>query len=78
MPDLSFLFKPPRLFLTLGAISFFGAVVSTCTGKTWARFQGWINRAEEPRQFWGVVAMYLLVGICFIGIFLYQIDGVSN
>jgi hypothetical protein len=78
MPDLFSLLRPPYIFLTLGVISFSGAVVSTCTGKTRTRFRRSVYRAKEPSEFWGVVAMYYLIGVCFIGYFLYQVHAPSN
>jgi hypothetical protein len=62
------------MFLMLGIISFSGAVVSTCTGKTWLRNQSCINRAKEPTEFWCTVAMYYLIGICLVGYFLYRVN----
>jgi hypothetical protein len=47
--------------------------VSTCTGKSWGRFGGFVYRAEEPNQFWWLVATYYLIGVCFIGYFLYLV-----
>src|SRR5580704_12687330 len=63
---------PPSSLLILGIISFAGAVVSTCTGKTWARTRHTIDRAKEPSTFWWVVAIYYLGAVLFIGLFLYQ------
>jgi hypothetical protein len=63
--------RSPYYFLILGGILFFAAVVSTCTRKTWTRFQGCIDRAKEPSDFWWVVAIYYLGSVLFIGIFLY-------
>jgi hypothetical protein len=71
MDDLFSLLRPPYIFLILGVISFSGAVVSTCTGKTWARFEGSIDRSKEPNNFWSVVAIYFLGSLLFIGLFLY-------
>jgi hypothetical protein len=71
MPDLHSLLKPPYIFLIVGVMWFFGAIVSTCTGKTWGRVGYTISPAEEPSKFWGVVAMYYLGGVLFIGYFLY-------
>lgn len=73
MPDLHSLLKPPYIFLILGVISFSAAAVSTCTGKTWARFQGCIDRAKEPNDFWWVVAIYYLGSVFFIGMFFYEV-----
>jgi hypothetical protein len=78
MPDLRSLLRPPYIFLILGVISFSGAVVSTCTGKSWGRFGGFVNRAEEPKQFWWLVATYYLIGVWFIGIFLYKVYELSS
>ena len=58
------------IYLILGVISFSGAAVSTCTGKTLSRGQGWVYHAKEPTVFWWVVAIYYLGGVLFIGIFL--------
>ena len=65
--------RSPYLFLILGGISFIAAVASTCMGKSWGRFGGVVYRAEEPSQFWWLVATYFLIGICFIGYFLYSV-----
>jgi len=61
--------------LILGGISFSLGVVWTCTGKARTRFYGWVYRAEEPTQFWWVVAIYYLGGILLVGIFLYRVYG---
>jgi hypothetical protein len=78
MRDLSSLLKPPYIYLVLGVILFSAAVVWTSTGKARTRFQGWVYRAKEPTQFWLVVALYYLGGICFIGYFLYMVCGFSS
>jgi hypothetical protein len=78
MPDLYSLIRPPYIFLILGTISFFGAVVSTYTGKSWGRFGGFVYRAEEPKQFWWLVATYYFVGVWFIAYFLYEVYLPSN
>jgi H+/Cl- antiporter ClcA len=65
--------RPPYIYLILGIISFSGAVVSTCTGKTWARFRGSVYRTKEPNAFWRVVAVYFLGAVLFIGLFLYEV-----
>ncbi len=70
--------RSPYLFLILGIISFTAAVVWTRTGKAWVRFHGWVYRAEEPNWFWWESAMYYVVGVGFIGYFLYKLYGISN
>jgi hypothetical protein len=78
MPDLSSLTRPPYIFLIVGAIFLSAAVVWTYMGKAWIRFYGWAYRAKEPKRFWWEVAMYSLVGVCFIARFLYEVSGLSN
>jgi hypothetical protein len=63
----------PYVLLILGAITFFGAVISTYTGKSWGRFGGFVYRAKEPKQFWQLVAIYYLGSVIFIGMFLYAV-----
>lgn len=72
MPDLNALVRPPYYALVFGLISLSAAVVYTCRGKAWARFHGWVYRAEEPSDFWWAVAMYFLIGVFLIGYFLYH------
>jgi hypothetical protein len=69
------LVRPPHIFLILGGLSVCAAAVFTCTGKVWVRFNGWVYRAEEPGWFWWEVAVDYLIGVCFIGYFLYKIYG---
>jgi hypothetical protein len=57
--------------LLFGVFSLFLAVAGTCTGEAWARFGRVVHRAKEPKQFWWLVAMYYVGGVCFIGYFLY-------
>ena len=65
--------SPPSTLLILGIISFLGAVVSTCTEKTWAAHSGrTIYRAKEPSTFWWVVAIYYLSALLFVGLYLYE------
>jgi len=60
----------PYILLVLGFVLLFGAVVSTCTGVTLARFRGLVYRAKEPNEFWWIVAIYFVGGVLFIGTFL--------
>jgi hypothetical protein len=73
MPNLSTLIRPPYVFLILGIISISAATVFTGTGKVWVRFNGWVYRAKEPGWFWWEVALDYLIGVCFIGYFLFRV-----
>ena len=57
--------------LLFGIFSLFMAVAGTCTGEAWAGLGRMVYRAEKPKEFWRLVTMYYLGGVCFIGYFLY-------
>lgn len=78
MSDLGSLLRPPGIYLILAIVSFSGAVVSTCTGKTWGRVGRSVCRAQEPSNFWWVVAIYYLSAVLFMGIFMYRMYGLSR
>ena len=69
------LVRAPHIFLILGVLSVSAAMVFTYTGKAWVRFNGWVYRAKEPGWFWWDVALYYLVGVWFVGYFLYKVYG---
>jgi hypothetical protein len=66
--DWSWLTKPmPHGWLVFGCFLLFLGVVYTGMGKAYIRFQGWVYRSEEPKEFRWSVAMYYLGGILLIG-----------
>lgn len=73
MPDLYSVLRRPYNFLILGVTAVSAAVVFTCVGKGWVRFNGWVYRANEPGWFWWEVALDFLFGVCLIGYFLYKV-----
>jgi cell division protein FtsW (lipid II flippase) len=56
----------PHGWLVFGVFLLFLGTVYTCIGKSYVRFQGWVYRSEEPKEFWWSVATYYLLGIFFI------------
>ena len=70
--------RPPYGSLIFGVISFVLAVAGTVNGETWANFGTAVSRVEKPKEFWCLVAMYYLGGVCLIGYFLYKVYGLSN
>jgi len=48
----------------LGLLFLIGAAISMCAGKTRTR-GGSVSRAQEPKTFWFIVAVYFLAGILF-------------
>lgn len=73
IPDLNSLLRPPYIFLILGVVSLSAAAIFTYMGRVWVRFDGWVYRAKEPGWFWWEVALDYLIGVCFIGYFLFRI-----
>jgi hypothetical protein len=73
MPDVDSLLNPKFIYFLLGVILFIVVVISMCTGTTIGRYRGWIYRAKEPNDFWGVVAIYFLGGLICFGIYLRSI-----
>lgn len=71
MPNWNAPIRSPYLFLILGVISISGAAAFTYMGKVWVRFNGWVYRAKEPKTFWWEVVLDFLIGVVFVGYFLY-------
>ncbi len=79
MPNLHSLLRSQYIFLILGGISLCVGMVSTWTGVTWARFGRVIYRAKEPPSvLGGRRKRVILIGVCFIGYFLYKVYELSN
>ena len=64
--------EPPYVFLILGDISISAGALFIVYGKAWVRFYGWVYREKEPGWFWWEIAVDFLVGVCFVGYFLYE------
>jgi hypothetical protein len=71
MPDSHL--TPPYGLLIFRVFSLFMAVVGTCTGQAWALSGRVVYRAKEPKQFWQLVAMYYLGGVCLVGYLLFKV-----
>ena len=54
------------------------ALYGTFTGKLPGRFGGGSSRAKDPQAYWWSLAAYYLVGIAFIGYYLYLTHLFSN
>jgi hypothetical protein len=69
---------PPFGLLIFGVFTLLLAVFGTCTGKTLTRPGRVVCRADDPKEFWQLVALYYLSGLCLVGYFLYKFYGLSN
>jgi uncharacterized RDD family membrane protein YckC len=75
MDHYSYLIDRQHRFLLVGIILLLVAVVFTLTGETFERDGGIVSRGEEPKRFCWDVAMFYLIGILFIALYLF---GISN
>jgi hypothetical protein len=66
------IFMPYRLLL-LGFLCFIVAEISIWKGKALTRGHGLVSRAEDPKSFWWIVAMWYVGGVVLIGDFFYKI-----
>ncbi|HUA99525.1 MAG TPA: hypothetical protein VMA34_14435 [Terracidiphilus sp.] len=74
MDHFSYLIDRQHRLLLIGIVLLVVAVVFTLTGESIGRYQGLVNRAENPKRFWWNVALFFLGGIIFIGLYLYHIS----
>jgi hypothetical protein len=70
--DLFGLQRPQYGLLAGGIVLIALGALYTYTGKAYARFHGYIYRADNPKGFWLEVASSYLLGLALIGLFLYD------
>jgi hypothetical protein len=58
-------------FLILGIVLMAMVLIFTLTGECLVKYQGIINRAEDPKNFWQSVTTYFLLGLLCLGLYLY-------
>ena len=58
-------------FLILGTVLLVMALIFTLTGRCLVKDQGIINRAKDPKTFWQNVAVYYLLSLLCLGLYLY-------
>jgi len=66
-----YLMARQHTLLILGTVLMVMALIFTLTGKCLVRYQGIINRAEDPKAFWQSVAVYYLLSLLCLGLYLY-------
>ena len=74
MSDLN----PPLGLLIFGIGVIILAVVYTCIGKVSDHSFGWIERARDPKGYWLALTVCYLLGLGFVGLYLYKIHAFSN
>ena len=58
-------------FVVLGTVLIVVALVFTLTGTCLVKYQGFVDRAKDPKTFWQNVAVYYLFGLLCLGLYLY-------
>jgi hypothetical protein len=72
MDRFSYLIDRQHRFLLIGIVVLVTATMFTLTGQSLEPYGRMVNRAEEPKRFWGNVAMFYLGGIFFIALYFFQ------
>jgi hypothetical protein len=72
MDQFSYLIDRQHRFLLIGIVILIFTTVCLLSGETLQRGRGIVDRAEDPRRFWWIVAFYFLASLFFIGLYLYQ------
>jgi hypothetical protein len=57
------------LLFGIGLIGF--GVVYLCLGKAYARFHGWVYRANDPKGYWFEIVLYFALGTGSIAYSIY-------
>jgi|CZKD01.1.fsa_nt_gi hypothetical protein len=57
--------------LILGIVLMGMALIFTLTGRCLVKYRGIVKRAEDPKTFWQNIALYCLLGLFFLGLYLY-------
>ena len=58
-------------FLILGTVLIVLALIFTLTGRCLVKYEGIIHRVKDPKTFWQNVALYYLLGLLCLGLYLY-------
>ena len=62
-----------RTFLIMGIVLMGVTLISTLTGTCLVKYRGFVYRAEEPKEFWQNVALYCILGLISLGLYLYTL-----
>jgi hypothetical protein len=61
-------------FLIIGIVLMGVTLISTLTGTCLVKYRGFIYRAEDPKEFWQNVALYCVLGLISLGLYLYTLN----
>ena len=60
-------------FLILGIVLMVMSLIFTVTGRCLVKYEGMVSRAEDPKTFWQSIALYCLLGLLSLGLYLYTL-----
>jgi len=63
-----------HVFLILGIVLMVMALIFTLTGRCLVKYRGIIYRADDPKTFWQNIALYCLLGLLCLGLYLYTVN----
>jgi hypothetical protein len=63
-----------RTFLVMGIVLMGVTLISTVTGTCLVKYRGFVFRAEDPKEFWQSVALYFVLGLICLGLYLYALN----
>lgn len=62
-----------QVFMWMGIVLVAMTLIFTLTGQCLVKYQGIVSRAEDPKTFWQNVALYFVLGLIFLGLYLYTV-----
>jgi hypothetical protein len=63
-----------RTFLIIGIVLMGVTLISTPTGTCLVKYRGFVCRGEDPKEFWQNVALYCVIGLISLGLYLYMLN----
>ena len=61
-------------FLIMGIVLMVMTLIFTLTGTCLVKYRGIVHRAEDPKKFWQNIALYFLLGLVSLGLYLYTVN----
>jgi hypothetical protein len=63
-----------HVFLVMGIVLMSMTLIFTLTGKCLVKYKGIVSRANDPKTFWQNIAVYCVLGLLCLGLYLYTFN----
>jgi nitrate reductase gamma subunit len=63
-----------QVFMWMGIVLVAMTVIFTLTGQCLVKYRGIVSRAEDPKTFWQNIALYFVLGLICLGLYLYTLS----